>query len=96
MTITPAAEALRKYLDESDRSQSELAATLGIKQPSVSVWLRGQARPEPHLREAIEILTGIPQHAWDTTEERAVVERIRARETDPNTVADNARPSVTP
>lgn len=86
MTLTRAAEALREYLDKSDRSQNDLAGDLGVKQPSVSVWLRGLARPEPHLRAALELLAGIPVADWDTEDERALVERVRARSTDPDPV----------
>lgn len=80
---TQGAEALRQYLSDADRSQSDLASTLGISQPSVSAWLRGGSRPEPHLREAIRLLTGIPSSDWDTAEERAVIERARALSGEP-------------
>lgn len=90
MNITPAVPALAAYLEGGAHSQSSLAKALDVSQPSVSAWLCGRARPEPHLREAIEIVTGIPQSLWTTDEERAAVERIRAREIDANEVADHA------
>lgn len=76
----PARTALREWLsaDES-RSQSWLARTLNVSQPSVSAWLTGASRPEAHHREALEALTGIPADEWKTSDERALVLRMRAR-----------------
>lgn len=76
--ITPR-EALRVWIDaDPERSQSTLARTLGVSQPSVSAWLAGTSRPEAHHREALELLTGIPADAWKTDVERALVARTRA------------------
>jgi ribosome-binding protein aMBF1 (putative translation factor) len=65
-------------LREPGRSQSWLARETKIAQSSVGLWVHGKSRPEPHLREALEILLGIPREAWDTARERAHVARIRA------------------
>jgi transcriptional regulator with XRE-family HTH domain len=70
-------EALREHLKRKGLSQTYIADKLGITQPSVSAWLRGHSRPEPHLRDALAILTGIPGHYWATDEELGVVERAR-------------------
>jgi transcriptional regulator with XRE-family HTH domain len=59
------------------RSQSKLARELGIRQSSVSLWCSGRSRPDAHLREALEVIASIPRGAWETDEERAVVERAR-------------------
>lgn len=78
MVLTQGREALRAYLDGDDAiSQKKLADKLGVKQPSVSAWVSGSSRPETHLREALELLTGIPAESWKTEDERAKVERVR-------------------
>lgn len=78
MLKTAGREALRRFFDDNpDRNQTWLAARLSISQPSVSAWLRGSSRPEPHLREALELLVGIPRDHWNTSRERSHVERIR-------------------
>lgn len=85
---TQGAEALRDYLSQPDRSQSELARELGISQPSVSAWLRGHSRPDPHHRTALEVLASIPAASWETDEERSLVERLRARTAEPTIERD--------
>lgn len=67
------------WLDDPGRSQAKFAAALGVGQPSVSLWVRGISRPEPHLREAIEIVAGIQRDAWTTSDERDAIEGVRAR-----------------
>lgn len=61
-----------------DHSQQWLATTLSIGQPSVSLWSRGLARPEPHHRLALSILWDIAEHAWLTDDEWGVVNKVRA------------------
>lgn len=68
---TPALEALRKWLhDDPSRSQSLIARTLGIAQPSVSRWMSAFGRPTPEHRAALEALTGIPAADWQKPGER--------------------------
>ncbi|MDB4946211.1 MAG: hypothetical protein JWP97_5745 [Labilithrix sp.] len=77
MVVTRAGEALRAALDPTTQtawSQSALARALGVKQPSVSEWVRMRARPESHLRKAIERLLGIPEVDWMTDDERRIAE----------------------
>jgi transcriptional regulator with XRE-family HTH domain len=77
-TDVPARAALAAWLDaDAARSQSSLARKLSLRQSAVSLWIRGSSRPEPHLREALALITGIPAADWETTEERALVERVR-------------------
>jgi len=61
-------------------SQTEIAKILQIKQPSISNWLNGKARPEIGLRTALERLIGIPANDWKTKQEiqseREAFERI--------------------
>mgnify|MGYP002127194432 FL=1 len=77
---TRARAALQAWLDGDgpERTQAALARALGIAGPSVNGWVLGRSRPEPHLRQSLEILTGIPAGDWDTDAERAIVERVRA------------------
>lgn len=83
---------LRRWLDaDESRSQATLARTLEVSQPSVSEWFSGRTRPAPHLREALELLTGIPAASWQTEEERELVARIRAQVADG--AADDSRTS---
>lgn len=77
-TRTTASIALERWAETPGNSQGALARALGISQPSVSSWVRGTSRPEGHLREAIEMLIGIPVAWWATDEEQALVERVRA------------------
>lgn len=78
MVNTKGREALVAYLKRDEApTQTTLALLLGIKQPSVSAWVAGESRPESHLRDALELLTGIPVEAWRTDEERAAVERVK-------------------
>jgi transcriptional regulator with XRE-family HTH domain len=63
--------------DGAGRSQSKLAELLGIGQSSVSLWVHGRSRPDAHIREALEVITGVPRGAWETDDERAVVTRAR-------------------
>jgi hypothetical protein len=67
--ITRAARALKKWI-AANSSQTAVGNALGVKQPSVFAWIRGAARPESHLRGAIEELTGIPAADWELREER--------------------------
>jgi len=55
-------------------SQSELARRVGVKQPSVSEWVRMRARPESHYRKVIWHLFGIPEDDWLTDMERTAVD----------------------
>lgn len=70
ITNTRGRVALGEYLaSEGAMTQTEIASILDIKQPSISNWLRGLARPEPHLRVALEKLIGIPATDWQTKKE---------------------------
>lgn len=90
MDLTVGARKLREFVESGGLSQTRLAAELGIKQPSVSSWLTGRARPESHLRLAISMIAGIPAGDWETDDERALVERVRSKHVDPNELADEA------
>ena len=101
---TRARAALQAWLDGDgpERTQAALARALGIAGPSVNGWVLGRSRPEPHLRQSLEILTGIPAGDWDTDAERAIVERVRAavdqaRSAEaPTPLADYGFPAPTP
>lgn len=81
ITNTRGRVALGEYLaGDGAMTQTEIASILQVKQPSISNWLRGLARPEPHLRTALERLIGIPASDWQTKkearDERDALERI--------------------
>jgi transcriptional regulator with XRE-family HTH domain len=75
---TPAAKALKRWI-AANTSQTAVADVLGVKQPTVSAWVSGQARPEPHLRDVLEELTGIPTEQWELKAERDQRSRALAR-----------------
>lgn len=66
-------------LDEKARTKTGIARRLGISQPSVTAWISGQARPEPHLREAIETLTSgaVRVSDWTLADEARAVSKVR-------------------
>ncbi len=55
-------------------SQASLADALGIGQQTISAWKRGTCRPEPHHREALARVAGIPAASWYSARERVVAE----------------------
>lgn len=59
------------------KSQVEVARALGVEQPAISVWARGNSRPEPHFRDALERLYGIPRDAWYSAGELAIAHGSR-------------------
>lgn len=77
---TEGLDLLRAWMAEQPgRTQSFIAAQLGLNQSSVSGWLRCVSRPEPEQRAALQLLTGIPQEAWLTDAERARLRAMRER-----------------
>jgi transcriptional regulator with XRE-family HTH domain len=74
---TEGRDALKTALETMPGGQSAIGRALGIHQSSVSGWVHGTSRPEPHLRTALKILLGIDEEKWLTNEERAAIERVR-------------------
>lgn len=73
-------ERLRRWLEaDASRSQTTLATLLGLKQPSISAWLRGHSRPEALQRQLLELHCGIPSDDWYTDDERTSLRRARRR-----------------
>lgn len=62
---------LVEWLSQEGRSQAKLARLLGVSQPSVYAWIKGNSRPEPPLRAVLAEATGIPADDWETGEERS-------------------------
>ena len=58
--------------------ENAVLARWSTGQPAIAAWVAGRTRPTPPLREALELVTGIPAASWETPEERAHVERVRA------------------
>ena len=71
--------ALVELVDRGVWSQHSLARDVEAAQPTVRAWLLGTSRPGPHMRVAVELVTGIPSHDWNTDDENAHVERVRAK-----------------
>lgn len=65
---------LRKWLRLNSVSQAEFARRIGVKSPTVCVWLRGHVRPNADNRRIIEVLTagavGCDDWAKPTTRKR--------------------------
>lgn len=80
MKRTEGATLLRERMTEREWNQTALAERIGVQQSSVSMWMRGRSRPEPHHRQALAALLDIPEHAWLTPSEAAVVRRASSRE----------------
>lgn len=77
-TATRGRQQLQAWVEaEPTRNQTTLAELLEVKQPTVSAWLRGRARPDALQRELIEARTGVPTDAWFTAEELEAVRRAR-------------------
>lgn len=74
---TRGAKRLEAFLSKHEHSHGWLARLIGLAQPSVSAWLAGSSRPEPELRAALELITGIPASDWYTPDELARIERVR-------------------
>jgi transcriptional regulator with XRE-family HTH domain len=70
----------RELLEEQlgTTTQAKLAELLGVGQSAVSHWVRGASRPEAHHRLVLWVLFKIPETAWMTPAEEAVVARARA------------------
>ncbi len=74
---------LTAFLDaEAARTQEWLAGRLGIGQPTVHAWTSGRSRPSPELREAVEILIGVPAELWMTARERGFIANAKRRAND--------------
>lgn len=49
-------ELLRAILDQSQLTQSELAARLGVSHPTLSSWLHGKSQPRATARQSMQFL----------------------------------------
>jgi transcriptional regulator with XRE-family HTH domain len=52
-------KALQRYMDENGLSQTQLAAKLGVCQPTVSYWLSGGKHPSGSRLRDISRCTGL-------------------------------------
>lgn len=84
---TPGADQLRAYFEAERGRQNALATRLDVSQAAVSAWAAGKARPEPAYRTALELVLNIPIAAWETDEDRAIVERAAASIATPDEAA---------
>ena len=61
------------------RSQVALAKLVGVKQQTISRWVRGEFRPEVRERTILEKLGVVTADAWLTREERRDLARFEAK-----------------
>lgn len=66
MLDTEGRKLLAAWLAKDGRTQTWLAGVLGVKQSTVSHWLRGAWRPPQELKMALARIAGIPVDAWLT------------------------------
>ena len=52
-------QRLRKYLEDTGTTQSELAQSLGVTQPTVWEWLNGHSKPSAARLVRLSSVTGI-------------------------------------
>jgi len=72
---TPARVQLEKLLTPAGTLTAyRVAKDLSTDPEAVSRWARGETRPLPHFRAALERLHGIPAADWMTGDERAIAE----------------------
>ena len=76
---TPGRDQLEAWMLLRGMSQMVLAELIGVNQSSISLWLQGRARPEPHHRLLLAEVAGILQVAWMTGQERAALAEARNR-----------------
>ena len=69
---------LRAWLNQDDHSQTALAKEIGLTQSAIAKWFKegSETRPASAHRKAIRLVCGIPEPAWDTDEERALLARL--------------------
>lgn len=91
MLDTTGRRRLMAEMKERGLSQSALANQLNITQNSVSLWVRGLSRPEPHHRIALETLLSIPASDWFTDEEASLIASVRPFEPRAAPRAEEAR-----
>ena len=53
-------EALKQWLELTERNQSWLADELGVSRAAVSLWLSGQSEPSVDNYRALHALTNLP------------------------------------
>lgn len=68
---------LVSYLERG--SQARLALALSVGQQTVSAWKRGLCRPEPHHRDALARIAGIPVECWYSPDELDISRGVTAK-----------------
>lgn len=64
--------ALAEVMERRELSQAALGDMLGVPQPTISLWLSGENRPQAHQREALERVLKIKTSDWMTDAEYLV------------------------
>lgn len=60
--------------DRENRTKTLVADAIGVSSSAVGQWASGKAVPGHVYRPALRVLTGIPEDAWVTEDERARVQ----------------------
>ncbi len=63
-TGTRGSALLRKWMQSKGQTQAQIAASVGVRQQSVSNWLRDEARMPLSVAVRLKRLAGIPVEAW--------------------------------
>jgi transcriptional regulator with XRE-family HTH domain len=53
-------QSIQEYLEQTGKTEKELADLIGVSQAFVNMMKRGEKRPSPELAQKIEAATGIP------------------------------------
>jgi predicted transcriptional regulator len=64
---------LLQWMEANEKSQVDVAETLGVDQSAVSLWLSGERKPNADSRIAIEQMTNkkVTIESWSTPAKRA-------------------------
>lgn len=77
MTNTEGRRLLNLYVGK--HGQQVVANAIGVRQSSVSLWVRGLTRPEPPHRKLLVPIIGGTEDSWLTAKELRFIDRHRAK-----------------
>lgn len=76
---TEGRDLFARFLRQRRMTQIEIAEIMGVRQSSISLWVKGRSRPEHHHRLLLEEFADIPTDAWMTEEDRVALQAARER-----------------
>jgi transcriptional regulator with XRE-family HTH domain len=76
---THGARLLSAFLEAHGLRNADAARALGVSDPTIYDWLRGEKRPRGPYRKAIEIWTGaaVSESSWEKDEDRDIVQAVK-------------------